>query len=750
MERLSRHATRNASFKACGLKLAARMIEIIPLRGNDPDHAVHTVALPIRAFGSGAARFFAVVVEASTPPGSGTPRRAGSIATTLENIAENDDLPREPAAWFSAYITRLRERLHDRRNPTPLLLSICLGIAYPLGDRIAVTLTRSGAVGAFLISRHARARAVAMDILEPATAPSTSRFEHAVDGAMHGDDLLIVGTSELTGHAARITAIQACAQLAPSAAAAAITHAVLRTHPSAQGLVVAGSHSSSSHPRSQRSMDTFLETATSTEHFLTPRLVPALRKYVTQLRATASLVTRRRRRRMPSNRFLPFVQHAVQLTIRTIVITIRSIGAMVIDGMRLLSIAVVRFVRVLSQLRIKRFISLRNTLTTNIAHFRPWYRSLPRTSQRLFVLTAIFATLFLISTGALWRRRAADLSVAAYNATIARIEELRSVAEARLLFNDRTAARDALHEAEAALTMLPRTTRARRERVAMLDGEIRASLDRARLMVRIAQPLRVARGGDGGIPFTAIGGFSVVGTRLTAVAMDGSAVAVIDPRNGDVTPYPFTSSQLLSRPLRTLTLDDRSIMLIDTSAHAVRIDVRAGAATAITIEQPPPEIRDAALFQGRLYLLLPDGQITRHARTTGGFSRGTTWLRADGAPANVQRLFVAGPVFLSSGDGALAAYFAGRRRDTNLRKDIDPPLSTAALLTAPPDQELLYLGDPTEGRIIAVRTNGELIGQIQSNTFRGMADLAVDATGSAIYVLHENEISVVVPPKEGR
>jgi hypothetical protein len=358
-----------------------------------------------------------------------------------------------------------------------------------------------------------------------------------------------------------------------------------------------------------------------------------------------------------------------------------------------------------------------------------------------------FAFLFLISTGALWRRRSTELSVSAYNATLATIEELRSVAEARLLFSDRAEAREALREAEAKLATLPRTSRARRERATVLEGEIRASLDRARLLTRLNQPLRVGRGGEGGIPFTEMNGFSAVGARLAAVAADGSAVATIDPRDGGVTPHAFTSPQLPSRPLRVLPIDDRSILLLDASAHAARIDVRAGTATAMTIEQPPPDIRDAALFQGRLYLLHADGQITRHVRTTGGFSRGTVWLRSKDAPSGARRLIVVGPVVLSSDDGSLAVYVAGRKRDTDLRKDIDPLLTTVALLTAPPDGDLLYLGDPAEGRIIALRMSGELIGQIQSDAFRGMTDLAVDPTGAALYVLASNEISVVIPPK---
>jgi len=773
------------------------MVDVVPIGGTGAGGTVHTVALPIRAFGSGAARFFAVVAETPTASQRGGRRRFGHIATILENLAEDGDLPREPAAWFSAYIHHLRDRLHDpdgHQGAAPLSMNIGVGIAYPRGDRIAVTLTRSGAIGAFLISRHARERAVATGILEPeAAAVRVPHFEHAVDGAIHGDDLFIIGTPELVGRTARTAVTQACARLAPAEAPAIIARAVLHEHPSAQGLIVSGS-ASSSRPRSQRSMDAFLETATSAEHFLTPRLGPVLRQYAAQLRSTTSFFIRRRPRRTPGNRFLPFVEHATQLTVRTIVLGIRSVGALAIDGLRIISIAAIRTLRAARRLhgaaasdklqatspttergderavapslklRASRFalraLRTRQLLTGGTAlvtRSRSWYSGLPHTSQRLFVLTTIFALLFLISTGALMMRRSTELNVSTYNTTLAIIEELRSVAEARLLFSDRAAARDALREAEEKLAILPRTSRARRERAAVLEGEIRASLDRARLLTRLHEPLRVARGlrpgasdpegGDGGIPFTDIGGFSVVGTRLATVAADGSAVAVIDPRNGTVTPYSFASPQLPSRPLRALALDDRSILLIDANAHAARIDIRAGTATAMTIEQPPPDIRDAALFQGRLYLLHTNGQITRHVRTTGGFSRGTVWLRSGDAPSDVRRLIVAGPVFLSSGDGGLAVYFAGRRRDADLRKDIDPPLTTASLLTAPPDGDLLYLGDPADGRVVAIRTNGELIGQIQSDAFRGMTDLSIDSTGAALYVLHGNAISVVIPPK---
>lgn len=771
------------------------MVEVIPIT------SVHTVSLPLTGLGPDHVRFFAIVTNAT---GRGGDRRAASIATAIENLAleerqpqSTSRSPRTATTWFAAYVRRLQEHLHHERTDAFDGIGICVGVASTHGSRITLSLAPAGGIAAFVIAGGARRASTTIPIIEPPTTGSV-RFSHTIDGTIGPHDALIVGSTALANTDVR----QSCVR---SLTRHTITDAVVelrRMLPKDTG-AAAITGTPTTPPRSQQSMNVFLATATSTEQFLTPRLGPMLHQYVAQLRSTTSLVMRRRSRHAPKRRLLPIIQHAAQLIVRTVIVAARSLGAMVVDGLRLLSIAVVRSARTLHRIHIEWLLPLLTArgktsgverasspgveeersdgktpgvrrapdvepaptrasreptvsrlksqvlrLKSYALSLRSWYSSLPPTSQRLFLLTVLFAGLFLISTGTLWRRRTHETTVTAYNTTIATIEELRSVAEARLLFGDRSAARDALREAEAALITLPRTSRARRERATVLDGEIRAALDRARLVTQIQQPLRVGRGGEGGIPFAEIGSLAVVGTQLVATAADGSTVAVLDPRGGVTKSYDLTA-RLPSRPLRALTLDDRSILLIDAGAHVVRVDIRSGSAAAITIEQPPPGIRDAALFQGRLYLLHTDGTITRHARTTGGFGRGTTWLQASNAPPNVQRLFVAGPVFLASGDGALAVYFAGRRRDVELLKNVDPPLTAAALLTAPFDQDLLYLGDPIEGRAIALKTNGELIGQIQSDVFRNMTYLAVDTTGAAIYVLHGNEISVIVPPKAG-
>ncbi|MDP3770913.1 MAG: hypothetical protein Q8R16_01275, partial [bacterium] len=553
----------------------------------------------------------------------------------------------------------------------------------------------------------------------------------------------------------RNTLAHSFARRTPTDAVAELRRTLHRNDRNVQGAIIVHAHGAP--VRSQTSMNSFLATAATTERFLTPKLGPVLREYAAQVGTAAASFTRTPRHRQ-RGRLLALAVDGVRLVFRAIVVGLRSVASLVIDAARLFGMAIVSVVRLVRRTHANRTgdrVPLSDLLRPTtwrshgsrvFARWRSWYVALPPTSQRLFLLTVTFAVLFTLSTTALWRRRATDMGVASYNATIAAIEELRSVAEARMLFNDREAARVALVAAELRLAELPRTSRARRERAELIETELRASLDRARLLTRLPQPLLVARGGEK-IPFTTIGGLVAVGSQIIAVSDDAKIIAAINPRTGDAKRADVHPATNIAPPFFTLPLDDRSILIVDDHARAAIINTRDGTAQSAAIEQPPAAVRSAALYQGRLYLLHEDGAITRHARTAGGFARGTTWLAADNAVANAQTLIVAGPVVVSADNGTMTTYAASRRRDINVVQSVDPPLSGRALLAVASEEEILYIGDPNDGRVIAVRMNGELIGQVQSDTFHTMRAIALDPSGQSLYVLHDNAISVIIPPK---
>ena len=235
-----------------------------------------------------------------------------------------------------------------------------------------------------------------------------------------------------------------------------------------------------------------------------------------------------------------------------------------------------------------------------------------------------------------------------------------------------------------------------------------------------------------------------MGRTLVAVSTDGTQFATIDPRTGTTEVRPLLRNP--TRNLRALPRDDRAFLVIDGAATIVSVDVSSGDVTPLTIASPPPAIADATVFRCRLYLLHPDGVITRHDRTASGFGRGSVWLSRERAQEDAEHLLVTGSIVVSAATGGVATYAGGQRQSTALLRDVDPPLHRSASL-ASVNGDRVFLGDPELGRIIAVEANGALIGQLQADAFRGLSRIVIDATGNAVYVLHNHTVSVVVPPK---
>ncbi|MBI4433814.1 hypothetical protein HY632_03505 [Candidatus Uhrbacteria bacterium] len=741
------------------------MPDAIALWGSDAHHTTHRIiTIALRAFQPNPALFIAVLHRETAPDSGSHTTTHHRIAMVMENIALGLDERSTPAEWFTAFATRLHEELRTLPTLPPLPSAWC-GIAVDQGTHTAVTFAASGGMTVRVLTSDARTFQVAL-ISEPSTGRTSDllQFDHAVDGILREQDLLL-----LTGPSG--TSAFPEGTLRPMFAHRTIRDGIdaLRRH--AEGIhtplgALALVHGSPPPPppRSHASMESFLQTAASTERFLTPRLGPAFREYFTETRDALAALVRRSPRRHRTTRTTPAEQRsttALRLAVRTIRLTLRSATAMLLDACRLLGVLLVRGTTLLvrGSMRIARIdrgafiascapaaVTARAQAQTQ--RLRERYHALPRSSRVLLLLALVFATLFGGSTVALWRRRAVEQEVASYNATLASIDELRSTAEARLLFGDRTTARASLHDAIGLLATVPTSTRARRERAATLDRELRAALDRARLLVHIAHPLTVYPNATDS-PMGSLADIALLKQQLVIVPTHGERFALLDARTNTSTLRPITP-KLTVVPFRALAMDDRSFLLLDRNAHGAVVDSQTGTATPATIEQSPAVIQDAMIVRGRLYLLQEDGAITRHARTAAGFGRGSIVIprTPTTAPAHRSRMWITKTITaIGSTDGTLAIYVNGRRKDVPLTSDIDPPIRQEPLLTASADGNTIYIGDSHNGRIAAVSLVGELLHQIQSDAFRNIQRILPNPSGDALYVLHDGIVSVVVPPK---
>lgn len=770
------------------------------------DGNVRTITFPIRILANVHAQFFACI---ATPTHTHAAERVTrvrrsqhayreQIVTVLENLASAEDLPATPHEWLPTLITRVQRTIRDT-SAHAVPLSACLGITYHEQHRRTISFAATGAMIVQVVARSDRG-ALRIGTLSPAQEIAVPlAFAHIADGRLGPYDALLVGPAAFHAILDHTLLRRAFAAQAPGERIAVLRRALRDVPDAPAGIMVCGLTIASGQ-RSHASMESFLHTAMSTESFLTPRLAPLFQRYAEHVRHLGRLVARTRLRRRPTPhatvreegraRILTIITAAIRLAFQTFAVILHSVGAMCIDALRLFSVAALRGWKLLHNMlghavtawaarraqphdtstitahhvvehgistprthdatrivllhqRARQFILHANTIT------RTWYAALPKQSQRLLLIAGVFALLFMTSTTLLWRKQIVESDVAAYNATIARIEELRSIGEARLLFGERDEARSAFTDAVRLVAELPRTSHVRRDRAALLSRELTASLDRARVLTRIGQPLIVTKrdaqtGTLDGKPFGHFATLVMLGESLAVMSDDSTRLALIHPHTGTVVTRSLIPQPQLSAPVFSAAFDDRSILLMDEQAHAVLIDSVTGIVTPLTIEEPPQQIRSAAVFRKRLYLLHADGGVTRHNRTAGGFARGSLWL--NGVLPDAARIAVNGSLLLSSSAGALEQYIAGRKQNRDLQSAVDPPLENAVFMTSLPDSDMISLGIPHDGRIVVLHDDGTLVAQVQSDSFRMMRALALDPTGTSHYILAGDAVFVVVVP----
>lgn len=715
----------------------------------------------IRAFHPNPALFLAVLHAETVPdPHQHTP--LDRVAVVMENIALTTEAA-TPADWFTAFVQRLNGEL--RALPKlPAITAAWCGIAVDQDATTRISCAATGAILVRVLSGDA-AHLHITRITEPTSEPATPllHFDHVLDGIIHTNDVLLVtappGTTALPDTTLRPMFAH---RPLPEGIDALRRHAeAIRTALGA--LVLLQGNPPATPPHSHASMESFLETAASTERFLTPKLGPAFREYFRQTHITLAALLQRTPRRLRTATKRTSSHRgttALQLAVRTIRLALRSGTAMLLDAARIFGVTVARSAIFLTRQGIRLLRTDRRTLIARYAPaqiirhahahaqaLRTRYHTLPRSSRILLLLACIFAILFSGSTIALWRRRLGEQEIATYNTTIARIDDLRSNAEARLLFGDRATARVALQDAIGYLATVPTSTRARRERAAVLDRELRAALDRARLLTRLSTPLTIYPSANTP-PIGPLGDIALLKQQLVIVAADGGQFALLQPKTNAVTVRAITPKPSLTI-FRTLALNDRWLMLLDRQGHGVTVDTQTGAATTVTIEQPPAIILDAFMVRGRLQLLHPNGTITSHARTAAGFGRGTAVLAQTNSSvtSRTSMWMTKTATIIGAGDGTLTEYVNGRRKEVRLLGDVDPPLHTAPTIAASMDGGTIYVGDSTDGRIAAISVVGELIGQIQSDTLRELRRILPHPNGDSLYILHDDTVSAIVPPK---
>lgn len=486
------------------------------------------------------------------------------------------------------------------------------------------------------------------------------------------------------------------------------------------------------------SINQLIATERQTERFLTPSLKPELTKYLSSfstalqnyansIRASAGTLYRRKAPHKQSRFPLPRPQIPRQITqaaprvggiVKNATAPLRGLGIQLSNKLQE------------QPLITKAYTKAKDIMSQGIKR----YRMLPKSSQRLFIVSIVLVLLLVNST--VWlginQRRTAKLE--SFNRAIVDATTKRDEAESSLIYRDENMARQLLIEAKNILEQASPASNDQRDQVALLQRDITAQLNNLQHIIDIVEPIQIANFKNVD-PQAQTAPFLVFSREL--LFTQNSDSKAIYRTNVNSRTISSITSQLASRYSVGIQSADGEILLYGIDVKPVRLTVGQDELREITLTLPEGTIiDDIAAFSGRLYVLdRLKNEIYRLNRSGAGYDGAASWLRADNINlSDAVSLVVDGSVYLIKQHGELIKLENGRLADFQTGA-VDPPLDAPTKLRSPEGSPYLYVIDPPSKRVIVFNKQGGLIQQYTSARFSDLKDIAVDERGKKIYVL---------------
>lgn len=179
---------------------------------------------------------------------------------------------------------------------------------------------------------------------------------------------------------------------------------------------------------------------------------------------------------------------------------------------------------------------------------------------------------------------------------------------------------------------------------------------------------------------------------------------------------------------------DKGLLRIETPKKQIT--------TIATVDTEWGEITDVFGFSSNVYLLdAKNNQIWKYVPAGSGYTDKQIYLKDNQGLdfTNAKQLFIDFSVWVLRDFPEIIRFTAGTR-DFYSIGGLDTPLNQVEAIYAPEEEDLLFILDPQNKRVIMTKKNGEYISQYTSDVFTAATDLIYDEESKILYVLENGKI----------
>lgn len=372
------------------------------------------------------------------------------------------------------------------------------------------------------------------------------------------------------------------------------------------------------------------------------------------------------------------------------------------------------------------------------------FLGMPRSRKALLVVSVLFVAFFAQSVLQSGESKEEELSKEEYAQILASAEENVLEAENVLIYENENDARGFLLQALEGLKSIPADNKDYRERVLGVQTKADELLQKVN-HVTDANNAPVISDFSTSFPQVQLSSLALAGGNLYASHPSDQNVYRVTLKTkeiSDVSTVAKTGMKFASAQNATVLYMqvDQSLLSLDTGNDETK-------PRAVTFSQDNRSVDAMEFFSGRLYTLdLGNSQMYKHNATNEGFGAGTPWFASATDIVNARDLAVDGSIYVLRSNGMIQKFFQGAIDTSFVSPTLSPETTDAIKIVTNDQMTNLYVLDRDQKRLLIINKTGQLLGQITSQQWTDLQDVAIDEPQKKAYILSGTIVYEVALP----
>ena len=369
------------------------------------------------------------------------------------------------------------------------------------------------------------------------------------------------------------------------------------------------------------------------------------------------------------------------------------------------------------------------------------YQSMPRSSQVLFMTTVILAILFVSSLTFLLRNNYNQKANDEFNRIVLETESKKNNAASSLIYRDENLARKLLLEAKETAADLKPNSSSQKKYLEKLSAEIEEQLKNMRHLVEIIEPVQLANFANLDNQVR-LANFAALYKRvLYTQNLNNHAVSKVNLDSWVMSTITSPNTEL--GQINFGVISENDIYFINDEKLLFKLSTANDAITAAKFAvNEKISITDLGSFKNFIYILDKDNnQVYRLTKTPEGFDSSSNWNKAVGLDLkDATAIAVDGSVYILKNNGEIIRLSNGKPDNFKINS-IDPPLQSPAKIKTTESSKFIYILEQTNKRVVVVsKETGNLVIQYSSPTFTDLKDISIDEADKKIFVLNNTTV----------